>query len=239
MTKKKFFKELLSYLYIIIIVFGFKSSIVEPSHIPTGSMLPTNAIGDFVLINKMSYGFKFPFSHFFSDEAWYLTKTSSPERGDIIVFKYPRNLKIRYIKRVIGIPGDEIMVYNNLVILNGKPIKETRIKKELKQYLDLYSKDDPKETLQFWKVHLGDKEFITARNMGQFYHLNQKRVIVPKDHFFVMGDNRDSSSDSRDWGFVPFKYIMGKAMFIWFNMVYPWSSKSFHFRPQRIGTSLL
>ncbi|ATH06644.1 S26 family signal peptidase [Halobacteriovorax marinus] len=233
LTKIK--KELLSWIYIIVTVFAFKSSFFEPNHIPSGSLLPTNAIGDFILVNKMSYGFKLPYSDLFGDPI-YLTTPSDPKRGDIIVFRYPRDRNILYVKRVIGLPGDEVEVYNNKVYLNGKLIETKPVAKE--EYIDLFDDKFDKKGIEFEAVELDGKKFVTAVNNSMPYHLNIPKVKVEKGHFFVMGDNRDYSSDSRVWGFVPFGHIRGRAMLVWFNMVYPWSKEKFHFRPWRIGTLL-
>ncbi|PIK14624.1 signal peptidase I [Halobacteriovorax sp. JY17] len=228
-------KELLSWIYIIVTVFAFKSSFFEPNHIPSGSLLPTNAIGDFILVNKMSYGFKLPYSDLFGDPI-YLSKPSDPKRGDIVVFRYPRDRNILYVKRVIGLPGDEVEVYNNKVYLNGKLIETKPVDKE--KYIELFDDKFDKKGIEFEEVTLDGKTFVTAVNNSMPYHLNIPKVTVDKGHFFMMGDNRDYSSDSRVWGFVPFGHIRGRAMFVWFNMVYPWSKEPFHFRPWRIGTLL-
>jgi len=228
-------KEILSWIYIIVGVFAFKSSFFEPNHIPSGSLLPTNAIGDFILVNKMSYGFKLPYSDLFGDPL-YLTKSSHPERGDIIVFRYPKDRNILYVKRVIGIPGDEIEVYNNKVYLNGKLIETKPVDKN--KFIDLFDEKFDRKNISFEEVNLNGKKFVTAVNNSMPYHLNIPKIKVEKDKFFVMGDNRDYSSDSRVWGYVPFGNVRGRAMFVWFSMVYPWSQEKFHFRPWRIGTTL-
>ncbi|WP_127717751.1 signal peptidase I [Halobacteriovorax sp. HLS] len=228
-------KEILSWIYIIVSVFAFKSTFFEPNHIPSGSLLPTNAIGDFILVNKMSYGLKVPYSDLFGDP-WYITTPSHPERGEIIVFRYPKDRNILFVKRVIGVPGDEIEVYNNKVYLNGKLVETRAVDKS--KYIDLFDDKFDKKNIEFEEVTLGEKKFVTAVNNSMPYHLNIEKVTVPKDSFFVMGDNRDYSSDSRYWGFVPFGHVRGRAMFVWFSMVYPWSQEKFHFRPWRIGTTL-
>ena len=104
--------------------------------------------------------------------------------------------------------------------------------------MEVYDAKFDKFQIKLNKAKIGDKEFVTAYNETAPYHLNIEKVTVPKGHFFVMGDNRDFSSDSRVWGFVPFRYIRGSAFLIWFNMVYPWSQEEFHMRPTRIGTLL-
>lgn len=197
-------------------------------------MLPTIAIGDFILNDKRAYGWKIPFSHFFFNRAVYLTKGTAPERGDIIIFKYPLDLKIDYMKRVIGLPGDHISIIDNIVSINGNVIGKTRVKDQ--KLLELYGNTKDKRSIQFWKIRFGNKEFISSRNVKQPFHVNQDTVLIPKNNFFVMGDNRDHSSDSRDWGFVHFDLIQGRALGVWFNMVYSWSSEHFGMRLERIGT---
>ena len=235
-TWKKIQKEILSYVYIFVGVFGFKSTFFEPNHIPSGSMLPTMAIGDFILVNKFTYGFKVPFSEWIGDPV-YLTEFSTPERGDIVVFEYPKDRGTLFVKRVIGLPGDEIEVFNNRVFINGKEVQGKRIEgEEKKNYRSLYDKKKIPLELDFFRVETGDVSHIVAHNLAQAVHLPFPKMTVPKGHLFMMGDNRDFSSDSRYWGFVPFSHIRGRALFVWFNMVYPWSREPFHFRPWRIGT---
>lgn len=236
-NKEKIKKEVLSYVFIFLGVFGFKSTFFEPNHIPSGSMLPTMAIGDFIIVNKMQYGLKVPFSEWIGDPI-YITDFKSPERGDIVVFEYPKDRSILFVKRLIGLPGDTIEVYDNHLFLNGEEVKgETVTPEQFKDYMNLYDEREVALNMEFEKVQNGPIKHIIAKNKIHPYHLGQNKVTVPEGHYFMMGDNRDFSSDSRRWGFVPKTHIRGKALFVWFNMVYPWSNEPFHFRPYRIGTT--
>lgn len=236
--KQKIKKEVLSYIFIFLGVFGFKSMFFEPNHIPSGSMLPTMSIGDFIIVNKLQYGLKVPFSEWVGDPI-YITEFKQPEKGDIVVFEYPKDRSILFVKRLVGLPGDTIEVYDNHVFINGKEVIGEKVSPEkAKEFMDLY---DGREVvsldMEFEKVQNGPIKHIVAKNKTHPYHLGQSKVTVPEGHYFMMGDNRDFSSDSRKWGFVPQSHIRGKALFVWFNMVYPWSHEPFNFRPQRIGTT--
>lgn len=238
MDKDKVIKEIKSYIIIIVSVFAFRSSLFEPNHIPSGSLLPTNAIGDFILVNKFSYGLKVPYSEWFGKPI-YFSEFKTPTRGDIVVFEYPLDRNILYVKRLIGVPGDEIEVRDNVVYLNGQEVQRSEIK-DPKDQMELFDASKyNRNDLKFYKNKIGDKEFVTAENVALFRHNNtQGKIKVPEGHYFVLGDNRDYSADSRIWGFVPQDHIRGRAMVVWFNMVYPWSEEEFHFRPGRIGTLL-
>ncbi len=118
--KQKIIKEVKSIFWILVLVLTFRSVFFEPFRIPSGSMIPTLMIGDFILVNKMSYGFKVPFSDYWTDPT-YLFGKSNPERGDVVVFKYPKDTSINYIKRVVGLPGDTIEIKRKIVYINGKP----------------------------------------------------------------------------------------------------------------------
>lgn len=223
---------------IILLVFVFRSVFFEPFKIPSGSMIPTLAIGDFILVNKFSYGFKLPFSDMFGDPT-YLLGESTPERGDVIVFKYPEDTSFNYIKRVIGLPGDTIEVVNKVVYVNDKAIVTKEIDgKEIVEDMDAYFKS---YNFKFFKTNTGKHEHITQVDTENSIHENFPRIKVPQGHYFVMGDNRDFSADSRFWGFVPFGHIKGKAILVWFSLDFPWpwedaNKHPFVMRPWRIGT---
>lgn len=236
--KEKFIKEFKSFTLIILSVLVFRSVLFEPFKIPSGSMIPTLLIGDFILVNKFSYGFKVPFSDWFTDPV-YMTEAKHPERGDVVVFKYPKDTNLNYIKRVVGLPGDTIEVIDKVVYVNNKPIetKEVDGKKILEDMDDRYKSYQ----FKFMETKTGKATHITQVDMGNDYFANYYKFTVPKDNFFVMGDNRDFSADSRRWGTVPFGHIKGKAIMIWFSLSVPWpwsedEQESWKFRPWRIGT---
>ncbi|MBL7665501.1 MAG: signal peptidase I [Bacteriovoracaceae bacterium] len=236
--KQKIKKEAISFSVIIFLVLFFRSVFFEPFKIPSGSMIPTLMIGDFILVNKFSYGFKVPFTEWFTDPV-YITGPAKPQRGDVVVFKFPNDTSLNYIKRVVGLPGDTVEVINRVVYINDKPIQSVEVDgKDI--MLDM---DDKFKTynFKFYKSYTGEHEHILQIHMDNYYNANFYKVTVPEGHYFVMGDNRDFSSDSRSWGYVPFSNIKGKALFVWFSMSIPWpwsedEQDSFKFRPWRIGT---
>jgi signal peptidase I len=213
--KEKFIKEVKSFTLIILSVLVFRSVLFEPFKIPSGSMIPTLLIGDFILVNKFSYGFKVPFSDWFSDPI-YLTGPQQPKRGD-----------------------DTIEVIDKVVYVNNKPIETKEIdgKKILEDMDDRYKSYQ----FKFMETKTGGATHVTQVDQGNDYFANYYKFTVPKDNYFVMGDNRDFSADSRRWGTVPFGHIKGKAIAIWFSLSVPWpgsedEQESFKFRPWRIGT---
>jgi len=187
---KDYGQALLTALFLALVIRTF---VVQAFTIPSGSMLNTIQIGDYVLVNKFAYGVKVPFTDAF------LYKGEGPEYGDIIVFRYPRDPSIDYIKRVVGLPGDVIEMRNKQFYRNGKPVKEDYIQ-------------------QLYPNRIGRLD-----NVGP--------VTVPEDAYFVMGDNRDNSEDSRAWGFVPRKIIHGKAWRIYWS----WDAGSHTPRVSRLG----
>ena len=237
--KEKAWREFKSISLILIIVLGFRSVFFEPFRIPSGSMIPSLMIGDFILVNKMSYGFKVPFSDWFSDPI-YIGEQKNPKRGDVIVFKFPKDKSINYIKRVIGVPGDTIEMINKEVFVNGEKIKTVDISsgpEGAKIKGDMDEKFKP-YNLKYFRTKTGNHEHYTQVNQDNFYNSDFSKRVIPNGKFFVMGDNRDFSSDSRFWGYVSHELIKGEAIFVWFSMILPFSEHDFKFRPWRIGTKI-
>ncbi|NVK02111.1 MAG: signal peptidase I [Oceanospirillaceae bacterium] len=176
-----------------------RSFLYEPFQIPSGSMLPTLEVGDFILVDKYHYGLRTPVGNIkFVDN-------NDPERGDVVVFKYPKNPTIYYIKRVVGLPGDEIVYKDKVVYINGEPQEQSLIAQ--------LPPAKPERLLV--KETLGDVDHeiyrdLNARNM-------QGAWVVPEGQYFVMGDNRDNSNDSRYWGTVPDELLVGKAVSVWMH----------------------
>lgn len=240
--KKHIMKEARSLVAIVVAVLVFRSVLFEPFRIPSGSMIPTLMIGDFILVNKFSYGFKVPFSDIsFSSlginlDPIYLFGESAPKRGDVVVFKYPEDPATNYIKRVIGLPGDTIEIRQKVVFVNGEEIRAEEI--DGKVIMDDMDDKFKKYNLKFFKAKTGEAEHIIQQDNDNYYKVDLEKTEVPAGKFFVMGDNRDFSYDSRFWGFVPQENIRGKALFVWFSMILPIGEDAFKFRYWRIGTPI-
>lgn len=230
-------ENLKSFGVAIFLVLIIRSSVIEAFKIPSGSMIPTLMVGDHIFVNKFSYGLKFPFSDFFTDQPLYIVKRDAPQRGDIIVFKYPKNEELYYIKRVIGVPGDRIYIKDKIVFINDKPLERVAVNQpdiinnlEGRQYdktsLELYGEENPTTK---------DKHLIML-DKNSYINENHGEVTVPPDHLFMMGDNRDFSNDSRFWGFVPYKNVRGKAMVVWLSLWIDFAESQYYFRPTRVGT---
>lgn len=189
---------------VILVVFLLRSFIVEPFRIPSGSMLPNLHIGDFILVNKFKYGIRLPVIN------KKVIDISSPGRGDIMVFRFPHDPSINFIKRVVGLPGDKIEYKDKKVYINGEPAPL-----EAKGEVDLQKISQKKYAGGRFVEILGTNshEIIVDPNK----RTTETSYAVPEGHYFVMGDNRDHSNDSRYWGFVPEKNIIGRAFFIWFS----------------------
>jgi signal peptidase I len=208
-----------SFFPVILLVFMVRSFIVEPFKIPSGSMMPTLLAGDFILVNKYTYGLRVPILNNTFIEI------NKPKRGDVIVFHYPPDPSIDYIKRVIGVPGDRIRYQDKKLTVNGQllVLQDEREYEyvmsglnimEAKQYIEQI--DDVKHGILIHDV-MGSYDFDT---IGARF-ANNEEIIVPAGHYLAMGDNRDNSSDSRVWGFVPERNLVGKAFFIWMNFDQP------------------
>jgi signal peptidase I len=208
-----------SFFPVILVVFLLRSFLVEPFKIPTGSMVPTLLVGDFILVSKFAYGIRLPLVN------KKIVGIGDPHRGDVMVFRFPEDPSIDYIKRVVGIPGDQIVYENKRLSINGVPQPHKQIADYLNRERVHYSAQF-EETLggvEHAILQEGDapaaipftRPFPFRENCN--YNAEGVRCTVPPGHYFVMGDNRDNSADSRVWGFVPDENIVGKAFFIWFN----------------------
>jgi signal peptidase I len=206
-----------SFFPVFLIVLVVRAFIVEPFHIPSGSMIPTLRIGDFILVNKFAYGVRLPLSH------TKIIGVGEPKRGDVVVFRPPWQPDQTWIKRVIGLPGDEVTYRNETLYVNGKRIKETP--------LGWYSGPTVAEARVSVEHLTGDDHKILLMPNRTS---RQGSWVVPPHEYFVMGDNRDNSEDSRYEGFVPESALVGRAFVIWMN----W--KGFPSMPMwsRIGTGI-
>ena len=204
---------------VILLVFVLRSFVVEPFKIPSGSMIPTLQIGDFILVNKYVYGIRLPVIN------KKIIDNTLPQRGDVMVFRYPVDPSVDYIKRVVGLPGDTVAFHNKRISINGKPVETKKIDDYLHAERLYYSAQfvEKFENTEYRTLNDPDAP-ASLSDVAQFshrenclYNASGVTCTVPADHYFVMGDNRDNSRDSRFWGFVPEENIVGKAFFIWFN----------------------
>lgn len=214
---------------VILAVLFIRSFLVEPFRIPSGSMVPTLYSGDFILVNKFAYGLRLPVSH------TELLEIDRPERGDVVVFRYPENPAQDYIKRVVGLPGDEVAYRDQRVYVNGELMEQL--------LLGGYQGPDASPVARLKHEQLGETEHLIVveprppgRREPHACPFMQTAGIsctftVPDKHYFVMGDNRDHSSDSRFWGFVPEANLVGEAFLIWMS----WDPERYRINWGRIG----
>lgn len=204
---------------VILIVFLLRSFIFEPFKIPSGSMIPTLLIGDLILVNKFTYGLKLPVLN------TRLTKGNPLERGDVVVFRYPPKPSVDYIKRVVGLPGDEVSYLNKKLTVNGKPVTQTSVSDFFDESVMEYFKQfDEQLGDQKHRIIVDSRRpsFIAGADDFKYkqncrYSVEGVSCKVPEGHYFMMGDNRDNSLDSRYWGFVPDANVVGRAFFVWMN----------------------
>ena len=209
---------------VILIVFVLRSFFFEPFKIPSGSMIPTLEIGDLILVNKFHYGVRLPVIN------KKIIENHSPQRGDVRVFRYPVDPSVDFIKRVVGVPGDEVAYLNQKLYPNGKPVGLAPLDDYYDEDRRTYSKQFKEQLPE--RAGAVDHRILVDPRLPSSYG-NRARIFpygencrysaegvtckVPAGHYFMMGDNRDNSEDSRFWGFVPEQNIVGRAFFVWMN----------------------
>lgn len=189
-----------SFFPVLLVVLLLRSFLVEPFQIPSGSMRPTLEVGDFILVNKFAYGLRLPVIN------TKVVELGEPERGDVMVFRFPEDPSVNFIKRVVGLPGDHIRYEDKQLYVNGEPVP--------KHLLEAGPEGEPGELLM--EEQLGGVThdiYNNPRDPGP----QVRELVVPEDHYFAMGDNRDHSNDSRYWGFVPEENVVGKAFAVWMH----------------------
>lgn len=186
-----------SFFPVLAIVLVLRSFLVEPFQIPSGSMLPTLEVGDFILVNKFSYGLRLPVA------GTKIVEIDDPQRGDVVVFRYPKDGQTNYIKRVVGVPGDTVRYENQQLFINGERV-ETQLVARL-------------PPVEVYDETLDGVEHRILITLGRTGPKGEGEWIIGEDEYFVMGDNRDNSNDSRFWGVVPDEMIVGKAFAIWMH----------------------
>jgi signal peptidase I len=207
------------------IVFLLRGFVAEPFRIPSGSMLPTLEIGDFILVNKFTYGLRLPIIY---DK---VVEINQPERGDIVVFRYPLDNQTSYIKRLVGVPGDQIDVLGRSLYVNGERVYF----EEAGQYTPT-ADSVHEQQIQYLPRDDGFAKYATIFTRRSLMDRRALSFSVPEGHFFMMGDNRDNSADSRVWGLVPEHNIVGKAFFVW--MHYDTRTGGDGLGLERIGTQI-
>jgi len=214
-----------SFFPVLFAVMILRSFVYEPFRIPSGSMMPSLLVGDFILVNKYEYGIRLPVLH------TQLTEGSEVKRGDVAVFRFPDNETLDFIKRVIGLPGDHVSYYNRRLMINNKPLEV--------ELQEVYAgQGSGKDNMKGGEVYIEKLDGVSHLMMtdDKVKFSANGELIVPEGHYFVMGDNRDHSNDSRFWGFVPEQNLVGKAVRIW--MHWDWRSDGSGLDLSRIGNKI-
>ena len=211
-----------SFFPVILAVLLLRSFLVEPFRIPSGSMMPTLLVGDFILVNKYAYGIRLPVMN------RKVMELGEPGRGDVVVFRFPKDPRVDYIKRVVGVPGDHVVYRDKTLYINDQKIAQIPEGSYIGvgSGLSMSGADVRREALDNVKHDI----LVVPRMRGV-----ETDTVVPEGHYFVMGDNRDNSNDSRYWGFVPDENLVGRAFMIWMN----WDSAAGGVGWDRIGDSII
>ncbi len=202
---------------VLLIVLLLRSFLIEPFRIPSGSMLPTLRVGDFILVSKFSYGLRLPVTN------TKILSLGEPQRGDVVVFKYPENPRLDYIKRIVGLPGDRITYNNKRLSINDKPVEVEPV--------GPYNRRTARRRPGAFGEYREKLQGTTHNILLLPEPARDFKIEVPAGHYFVMGDNRDDSRDSRAWGYLPEENLVGKAFFIWMH----WDFGGDGLNPNRIG----
>lgn len=210
---------------VLLAVFVLRSFLLEPFKVPSGSMIPTLQIGDYIGVNKFIYGIRLPVLNI------KIVDLGSPQRGDIAVFRHPKDESATYVKRIVALPGDEIEYQNKRLKINGQELGY----QVQEPYLDSENMRHVNQSIESYSADLGGNRHVVITNPEQisfampatlpdarYCHRNEDALIckVPPGHYFAMGDNRDNSADSRYWGFVPDKNLVGRASLVFVNFRY-------------------
>jgi signal peptidase I len=191
---------------VLLIVLVFRSFLFEPFKIPSGSMIPTLLVGDFIVVNKFSYGIRLPVLN------KKVISMGEPQRGDVVVFRYPKDTSVNFIKRAVGLPGDTVVYRDKQIFINGDKVKGTASGR--------FESNDVKCTTPAADAVLLDEQIGKVIHKVLLHDGSRSRNgqwVVPEGYYFMMGDNRDRSNDSRAWGFVPEENLLGRAVGIWLN----------------------
>ncbi len=219
-AKKPAWREWIESMLVIgLFAIVIRSFVIAPFVIPSSSMVPTLLVGDYLFVSRYDYGFRIPFTDI-------QLLASEAQRGDIAVFDYPEDRSKDYIKRIVGIPGDTIVYKDNVLYVNGE-----KMPLEAVGPYTYFMGNKSSDVSQEYKEQLFGVEHSVLRKS---YSIRDGQWVVPEGHYFMMGDNRNNSRDSRFWGFVPQEYLVGKAVVVWWS----WNSAASHIRWDRLGNLL-
>ncbi|MCB0356984.1 MAG: signal peptidase I [Bdellovibrionales bacterium] len=214
LRKASLVSSLLTFFTAIMLILTLRWGLAEPYVIPSGSMMPTLLIHDHILVNKLAYGLRIPFS-----KKW-IFRFSGPNRGDVVVFRSTEDDDFYLVKRVIGLPGDKIvMSANGQLWINQKAMTRQHLlenNSQMSSFTDIDLADDKSQLDFYLETYTPTKKIVTQANRS-INRSEIKEITVPKNHLFLMGDNRDKSRDSRYWGTLPMSNLIGKAMFVWLS----------------------